>query len=255
MVKSLGPQFEFSALEREERLSARAAEQIAHIILDQRLPVSAKLPSERQLAEALGVSRTVIREAIRLLEAKGLVEVRTGSGAVVRGISPEPVTESITMLLGAGDSGVSFEDVQTVRGVLEVAAAGLAAEKATPEDIARLEQAFARMVHAGTVEEQIQADYDFHLALAKATHNQVFVLLLQALIDILVPIWRAYWKAHGALGPADYIAADKEQVTSDMYHGQVLEAIRRGNASEAQQAMAQLLDHWTWMYKVVPSTP
>lgn len=248
----MNPQLEFTALEREERLSARAAEQIAHIILEQRLPAGAKLPSERQLAEALGVSRTVIREAIRLLEAKGLVEVRTGSGAVVRGISPEPVTESIAMLLDAADSGVSFQDVQAVRGVLEVATAGIAAEKATLEDLALLEEAFARMVHAGTVDEQIQGDYDFHLALAKATHNQIFVFLVQALNDILVPIWRNYWKAHAALGPADYIAADKEQATSDMYHGQVLEAIRRGNADEARQAMTQLLEHWAWMYKVVP---
>lgn len=236
----------FTSLQRQDRLSAQAAEQIASMILDQQLPVGTRLPSERQLAEALGVSRTVVREAIRLLEARKLLGVQVGSGAIVLGVGPAPVTESITMLILQADSKVSFNDLQTVRAVLEVATAGLAAQHATPADLEQMESGLTLMSHAGVVEEQIQGDYDFHLAVAHATQNQVFVLLLQALNDILIKSWRSYWEKHTALGPSDFVAADAHE--SDLYHYQIFEAIRRRDPEAARQAMSQMLTHWSRMY-------
>jgi GntR family transcriptional repressor for pyruvate dehydrogenase complex len=238
---------EFTSLQRQDRLSAQAADQIVRMILDQQLPVGSRLPSERQLAEALGVSRTVIREAIRLLEARRLVSVQTGSGAVVTGLTAGPVVESLSMLLEAADAGASFDDLQAVRNVLEVATAGNAAELADEADLARMQDALHRMTHAGTVEEQLQGDYDFHLALARATHNQVFVLLLQALNDIMLKSWRAYWAKHASLGPSDFAAADAHE--SDRYHYEIFEAVRRRDADGARQAMTQMLTHWSRMYR------
>jgi len=237
---------EFTSLQRQDRLSAQAAEQIAHMILDQKLPLGARLPSERQLAEALGVSRTVVREAIRLLEARKLLAVQAGSGAVVLGVGPAPVTESLTMLISQADSKVSFDDLQAVRNVLEVATAGLAAEHAAPADLQQMESALDKMSHAGAVEEQIQGDYDFHLAVARATQNQVFVLLLQALNDIVVKTWRSYWEKHPPTSPADFNAADAHE--SDLYHYQILDAIRRHDVETAKQSMSQMLTHWSRMY-------
>jgi GntR family transcriptional repressor for pyruvate dehydrogenase complex len=237
---------EFTSLQRQDRLSAQAADQIAHMILDQQLPIGARLPSERQLAEALGVSRTVVREAIRLLEARKLLEVQAGSGAVVLGVGPAPVTESITMLILQADGKISFDDLQAVRGVLEVATAGLAAQHATPADLEQMESALGQMSHAGVIEDQIQGDYDFHLAVARATQNQIFVLLLQALNDILIKSWNAYWEKHTALGPSDFVAADAHE--SDMYHYQILDAIRKHDADAARRAMSQMLTHWSRMY-------
>jgi len=236
----------FTSLQRQDRLSAQAADQIVRMILDQQLPTGAKLPSERQLAEALGVSRTVVREAIRLLEARRLVEVQAGCGAVVRGVGPAPVTESINMLFEQADAKVSFDDLQAVRGVLEVATAGLAAKHATPADLEFMAAALEQMIHAGQVDDQIQGDYDFHMAIARATQNQVFVLLLQALNDIVIKSWRAYWEKHPALGPSDFRAADEHE--SELYHLQILEAIRARDAGAARQAMAQMLTHWSRMY-------
>ena len=244
----MATQPEFTSLHRERRLSAQAADQIAQMIIDHQLEEGDRLPSERRLAESLGVSRTVVREAIRLLEARRLVEVRTGSGAVVRGPGPAPVTESITMLLESADAEASFEDVQAVRGVLEVATATLAAKKATEEDLDQIEEALARMIHAGTVKEQITADYDFHLNIARATHNKVFVLLLQALNDILVTTWRKYWESGVGLGPDDYLAADTEQSESNTYHAQIYQAIRSRDKTAVQAAMAKMLEHWSQMY-------
>jgi len=223
------------------------------MILDQQLPIGSRLPSERQLAEALGVSRTVVREAIRLLEARKLVEVQGGSGAIVRGAGPAPVTESINMLFERADIKVSFDDLQTVRAVLEVATAGLAASHATPADLEAMENALARMTRAGAIEEQIQGDYDFHLAVARATQNQIFVLLLQAMNDILLKSWRAYWEKHAMLGPSDFVAADAHE--SDLYHYQIFDAIRRRDPAAARDAMSQMLTHWSHMYGEETAAP
>jgi GntR family transcriptional regulator, transcriptional repressor for pyruvate dehydrogenase complex len=240
----------FTCLYRERPLSAQAAEQIARMILEQQLQVGSKLPSERRLAADLGVSRTVVREAIRLLEARSLVEVHSGSGVFVRGISPAPVTESIDRLLSSTITDVSFQDVQAVRSVLEVATAGLAAEHATERDLARIEDGLERMLHANTVKAQVEADYDFHLAIARATHNQVFVLLLQALNDVLIKTWHRFWEAHDAQTSADFVASDQQE--SDFYHCQIFEAIRARNLHEAERAMSRLLLHWSQMYYDAP---
>jgi len=243
---------EFTALTRPGRLSTLAADQIAQMILDHALPDGAKLPSERRLAESLGVSRTVIREAIRLLEARKLVEVQTGRGAVVRGYSSESVSESISMLLDSASGDLSFEDVLAVRDALEVTTAGLAAEQATDEDLETMHDALDRMINAGTVQEQVEADYDFHLAIAEATHNKLFVLLLQALNAVLVEIWHDYWTSHASLNPTDYLAADSAQSESNLYHCQILDMIQAHNPSEARRWMARMLEHWGDMYAGTP---
>jgi len=241
----------FTPINRQGRLSALAADRIAQMIADEVLPVGSKLPSERRLAESLGVSRTVIREATRLLEARGLVESETGQGATVRGFTSRPFSESIRMLLESSTDEVTFEDVQAIRMALEITAAGLAAANATPEDRVAMTEALNRMVNAGTVREQIQADCDFHVAIAAASQNRLFVLFLQALTDVLTRIWQDYWASHTALGPADYLAIDSAQSESNIYHRQILDNILAGDAEGARRKMQLMLGHWDGMYAEV----
>ena len=244
----MSTQPEFFSLQRQERLSVRAADQIAQMILDHTLPEGERLPSERRLSEMLGVSRTVVREAVRLLEARRLVDVRPGRGAIVRGFSSDPVSESISRLMEDVDAGVSFEDVQAVRSVLEVATVRLAAQHATVEDLDRIEDALTRMTCAGSVETHLAADRDFHLAIAMATHNRVFVLLVQALIDIMMTTWYAYWEPREAQLDEDCLAADEEQQESNLLHQQIFHAIRAGDLNAVQEATLAMLDHWSHMY-------
>jgi DNA-binding FadR family transcriptional regulator len=241
-------EIEFLSLHRQERLSVRAADQIAQMILDHTLSVGERLPSERRLSEMLGVSRTVVREAVRLLEARRLVEVRPGRGAIVRGFSADAVSESISRLMEDSHAGVSFEDVHAVRSVLEIATVRLAAQNATPEDLDRLEDALNRMICAGSVETHLAADRDFHLAIAMATHNRVFVLLVQALIDIMMETWYAYWKPREAQLEGDCLPADEEADESNILHRQIFQAIRAGDPNAVQDATLAMLDHWSQMY-------
>jgi DNA-binding FadR family transcriptional regulator len=238
----------FTPISRQGRLSAIAADRLAHMIADEKLPIGARLPSERRLATQLGVSRTVIREAIRLLEARRLVESQPGRGATVRGFNSDPFSESIRMLLESSTDEVTFEDVQEIRKALEMSSAGLAAVHASPHDQANMTEALDRMIHADTVHDQVQADYDFHLAIAAASHNRLFVLFLQALNDVLIRIWQDYWASHAALGTADYLLADRAQTESNSYHRQILDSILAGDADEARRMMQIMLEHWDGMY-------
>ncbi len=123
----------FAAIEREPRLSDRVADAILETIADGRMPAGASLPSERELGEQFAVSRTVIREAIRTLDAMGVVEVRSGSGGRVSDAGSARTRETLTRLVRAlAPDGAGAADVHAA---LTVAAAGLTAERATPTTV------------------------------------------------------------------------------------------------------------------------
>src|SRR4051794_5512670 len=130
---------QFSAVSREPRLPDKVADLLRSSIIERQLPAGARLPTERELGEQFGVSRTVVREAVRTLVAKGLLEVRSGSGVYVASVGESAVRESMNMfLLGTGLP--SYAHVHEARQVLEVEIAGLAATRATDEEIAGLRQ-------------------------------------------------------------------------------------------------------------------
>jgi GntR family transcriptional regulator, transcriptional repressor for pyruvate dehydrogenase complex len=161
------------------------ADAILEEIQAQRLKPGDALPSERELGKQFGVSRTVIREAIRALDAKGLLEVRTGSGVRIVAVDSDTVRESMRHFVSAVVP--DYTSVAEVRVVLEVAASGLAAERATPEDLEAVEAALREMKHSlDDAEAAARADLAFHRALASATHNELFLLLHDSIGDALV---------------------------------------------------------------------
>ena len=123
----------FGQVTREPRLSDKVADMMLETILSRRLEVGDRLPSERELGEQFGVSRTVVREAVRALVAKGVIEVRSGSGLRVAAVDAAAVSESMSLFLRGGS--IDFEKVHEVRTLLEVHIAGVAAERATDEDV------------------------------------------------------------------------------------------------------------------------
>src|SRR5215475_12594500 len=108
----------FEQVRREPRLSDKVAEMMLETILSRRLAVGDRLPSERELGEQFGVSRTVVREAVRALVAKGVIEVRSGSGLRVAAVEASAVSESMSLYLRG--SSLDFEKVHEVRALLEV---------------------------------------------------------------------------------------------------------------------------------------
>jgi len=186
---SQAPQFEPPV--RADRLSDQVAAQIQALVINDTLKPGEKLPSERDLCELLGVSRTVVREAVRSLVVKGLLEVRHGGGTVVRSPDPGLVAEMMTLLLRTGSGNVAFTHVQEVRRLLEVEIVGLAAERRTDADLLEIDaQLGAMAIHEHDAERWAAADVAFHAAIAVATHNPLYSVLLSSIADMLIEVRR-----------------------------------------------------------------
>jgi GntR family transcriptional repressor for pyruvate dehydrogenase complex len=180
-----------NTIRRNPSLYETVSEQLLQAIRDADLVPGSKLPSERELGEQFGVSRTVIREAIRHLAAKGVLEVLSGSGAQIADVGHEGVTESIDLYLrqrGPIEPARIFE----VRETLELKVTELAAQRATNEQLAHIHDVGEQM--SGVLDDPeaaSQADVTFHRAIAEATGNQLFLVLLDSLGDVLYETRRA----------------------------------------------------------------
>jgi GntR family transcriptional repressor for pyruvate dehydrogenase complex len=221
---------EFAAIAREPRLPDKVARQLQQSILDGTLTPGDRLPTERELGEQFGVSRTVIREAVRSLIAKGLLEVRGGSGLRVATIDVSAVRETMGMYLRV-NAEFDYGKLHEVRSVLEIEIAGLAAERATDEDLAALEKSCDDMAAALDDVEKISVlDVEFHRLIAQATHNSLFVVMLDSIGDILLDVRRA------TMGIAGRPARGLE------HHRAILERIAARSPDDAREAMRTHLE-------------
>lgn len=175
--------FDFSL--RRDLLSEQLADQIQQLIASQSLHPGDRLPSERQLAERLGVSRSVIREAMGVLKARGLLEARPGDGTYIQSPTSTEASAHLGLLLSSQQVSDRCRDLNEVRGTLEVEMAALAAERAGPGDIAAMEAALAEMERdTQDVDQFTRCDMAFHSALSAATHNEVFRVLTTLIDDL-----------------------------------------------------------------------
>jgi GntR family transcriptional repressor for pyruvate dehydrogenase complex len=189
----------FTALPRESTLSSRVARQMETMITANRLRPGDRLPPERELARQFGVSRTVVREAVSALTARSLLEVVPGSGTVIRSPSAQSVTQAMSLFLRAGQPQPDYAKVSEVRRVLEVEIAGLAAERRTEEDLRRMEATLREMAESvRTRDDFARVDIAFHSALAQATQNELFGLLLDSVADIMVQVRHLGFAVPGA---------------------------------------------------------
>ena len=221
----------FEAVDRDARLSDKVTEAILQTIVSNRLKPGDALPPERELGKQFGVSRTVIREAIRALHAKGLLEVRSGSGVRIVAVDAKTVRESMRHFVKG--SMLEYAKVDEVRRVLEVAAAGIAAERATPEDIERIDATLAQMGESvDDLKTSIEVDLDFHRAIAAATHNELFNVLHDSIGEMLVEVRRR----NLSLGP------EERRLVIEM-HRAIRDRVAEHDPAAAQQAMRDHLDH------------
>lgn len=184
-------QLEINAIGRNPNLYELVSEQLSAAIREAGLAPGARIPSERDLGEQFGVSRTVIREAIRHLAAKGVLETRSGSGVRVANVGHEGVSESIELYLSSRGP-LDPEKIDEVRQCLELKTAALAAERATEEQLTRIRTECERL--DGLVddpEEASRADVSFHRAIAEASGNELFLVLVDSLSDVMLTIRRA----------------------------------------------------------------
>lgn len=153
-------------------------------ILSGEFPEKTLLPTERELCQTMGVSRTVIREAIQFLENRGLVRVERGRGIIVREAHTGPISETLKLVLRR--RGNVLQDLAEVRKVLEVSIAGMAAERRTEANLAGMEHALDTMRQKpGEPEGYVDADMAFHAEIARASQNYAVLVLLEPLTDLL----------------------------------------------------------------------
>ena len=171
---------------RRGRLSEQVVSEMERMILEEYREPGLRLPKEAELAERFRVSRIVIREAMKVLEDRGLVEVRAGRGTLTATPTPERVKASLMRLFRDQPLPTlsDMERMLELREVLEETVAALAAVRATPEDLALMNAALSDMAAGITEEETIAADLRFHMAVAKAAHNRFFEMVLDPLTQV-----------------------------------------------------------------------
>jgi GntR family transcriptional repressor for pyruvate dehydrogenase complex len=218
-------------LEREQRLYERVVEKVLELISSGAWKPGYRLPPERELSEAFGVSRTVVREAVKALEARGVLESVTGSGVSVRRADVNIVSQSLQTYMQLANRDDFEIRLNEVRRVLEVEMVALAAVRRTPEQLTKLRKICQQMrVKGHTAKQMAELDFSLHITLAEATQNDLFKVLLAPLINQL--------RHHIILTWEDF-PRPVEQVFDQ--HEAIVAAVENGEAEAARQAMMKHL--------------
>lgn len=208
-----------------ERLYEQIVSQIKQRIVAGDLKVGDQLPSEKELAEQFAVSRTAVREAIKTLREKGLVEIHPGRGTFVTNGAPETVRHALGLVMMFGSKDGSSNLVE-VREILEPEIAALAATRISDEFISTMQHAITTMDTAlDNVEVFVEADLDFHLALAEATQNPIIPILMDSIIDVLREDRKRTGLVSGGLQ------------RGQSHHKKILDAVIHRDPQAARQAM------------------
>ena len=209
--------------------------QVKALIADGRLTSGDRLPPERELAERFRVSRTSVREALRSLQSRGLIEIRAGEGAFVRDVSVEALIEPLALVILPHREAVG--ELFEARTLLEPAIAALAARRASREEIAEMDRILveqAREVASGRT--GMAQDSALHAAIANAAHNRAIVRIVNALVDLL-----------GQSREESLLTRGRPR-RSHQDHRRILGAIRRRDENGARRAM---LTHLTAVERLV----
>ncbi|GIJ60885.1 FadR/GntR family transcriptional regulator [Virgisporangium aurantiacum] len=234
----------YPVLERAPTLSDRVTESVLQLITSNALKPGDRLPSERDLGVRFGVSRTVVREAVRSLAAKGVLDVRSGSGAIVARVGPDTASQTLRLFVQGSRGGPDGdEQINDVREMLEARAARLAAARAAagtsagttasaarPADLDRLRDLHKQLKAAkADVERAAVLDVAFHREIAVATGNPLFVVIIDSIEPALLDIRRRTLGSPGR--PARSLRA----------HALILDRIAAGDPDGAEAAMAEHL--------------
>lgn len=219
---------------RNSRLHDQVTQALAVRILGGTLAADGPSTTEMDLCEELGVSRTILREAIKVLSAKGLLEVRPKTGVRVKPRSEWNLLDP-TLLMWQTGVGVDEEFVRNlcqVRLILEPPTAAAAAITGTDEERGEIHQAFLQMERAGLdFAAFIDADYEFHSAISRAAHNY-FLIQINRIVFVALRGTQSLYKKR-----RDPVAA----AAALEHHGKVADAIRKRKPEAARDAMVELI--------------
>ncbi|CAM3965786.1 MULTISPECIES: FadR/GntR family transcriptional regulator [Pseudoalteromonas] len=214
---------------KTDRLYVKVAAQLSKLVSDGVILPGDRLPSERELAEKLNVSRPTIREAMIALELSGIVEIRTGSGIYVNEKKPFIATE---------DKGIGPFDILQIRGIIESQACALAVEHITDEQIKQLKDTILEMEEEEKRPDSSEkADWKFHSIIAEATQNS-------AITSVVNWLWELRGKSDLSAAFAQRLRAEGVH-PSIQDHKDIVDALEKRNAKKAEQAMKKHLENAT----------
>jgi GntR family transcriptional regulator, transcriptional repressor for pyruvate dehydrogenase complex len=215
-----------------ETLAEQAARNLIAFIEAQHLTPGKLLPPESQLAANFGVSRPIIREALKCLEGKGIVEVVSGKGAVVKPLDGQSLQLFFERAVRMEREAII--DLMELRKGIEVQSAALAAQRRTPKDIARLAEIVAEMRHNLHVSDAyIELDVAFHRQIASMTRNTMLCYLVGAIRDAIKGV------LHERLLRAQ---TDEQLERVQLGHEAILASLELGDSTAAERAMAAHFD-------------
>lgn len=207
-------------------------ERIVHWVLDGTLQPGSSLPSERDFANGLGVSRAIIREALSALQIVGLVERRSGSGSFISPITNVEVLKNraLSVIKSSLDPYVIWE----ARASLEPAIAELVAEFATEDDLTVIHKALSLMDDASGKGEWgsfFEADYSFHMAVAAASHNAGIIQVLEPLFSQMqTPLWQTLKKNY-------FLSSISDVASLNDSHKNIYVAVKDRNVKAFKEGM------------------
>lgn len=217
------------------RMSEDVAAQITEFVITNGLKPGDRLPTEPELVEKFDVSRTVVREAGRLLVERGLVDIRPGRGMSVASFDGAAISRQYQLMLELG--GGSFTELMELRMVLEAGMTAFAARRRTEDDLATMDQslaAFAATMDVRTKAAEahpaaVEADLAFHAAVAAAAHNPFFLHVVNPINDYLRQTYLNSLGYHSS------------QAQTHAEHTLIADAIRDGDAERARRVARQHL--------------
>jgi GntR family transcriptional repressor for pyruvate dehydrogenase complex len=218
-------QYTFSNVKRISTVE-RIVENLINLVKTRRLQVGDKFPSERQLCEMIGVSRPILREALKALQVMNIIDIRQGAGAYVKSLEPEDVVEHLDIVFHLDSS--LYRDLYEARRVLEAAIAGMAAKNISGEEIRAIEENI-RQAAACIDDEQffLEQDLELHEMIMKAAGNRVIPIFMQSINKLSLLIR----KQSNAQQPI------RQNTIYD--HEIIFNALKSRNPEEAARAMEQ----------------
>lgn len=214
---------------KTSRLYVQVAEQLSKLVNDGVIKAGERLPSERDLAEKLNVSRPTIREAMIALELSGVIEIKTGSGIFVTQKKPR---------LTIDDKGIGPFEILEIRQIIEAEACALAAKKITKQQISELKKAIVEMEEEELRPDHSEkADWKFHNIIANATQNS-------AISTVINWLWEL--RSQSDLSAAFAARLRQQGVHPSIKdHKDIVAALENGNPTEARAAMKKHIKNAT----------
>jgi GntR family transcriptional repressor for pyruvate dehydrogenase complex len=214
---------------RTGRLADQVADQLKQSLFNGEYEEGERLPSEHELMEILGISRVVVREAIRSLEKAGLLEIKRGpaGGAFVRPMKHDIISNIIRDSLRLSHTSVA--EIMEVRLQMEPIVAGLAAQRRSLEDIKILEKNIQNIPTVKSGDKYVAWNVDFHRLVAKAAHNSMYELLVNILMDITQDLILS-------------IKPSRRVVHDTVSHPAIVEKIKQGDIKGAERVFGKHLE-------------